>query len=203
MLMLALALATMPQPIGATLPGDLGAFSVLYSETRPARTRLDLTVDVSGQPVRCDVAMSDGMGLLDRTACDLLMHRAHFSPARDSAGTPVTAVVRQDFTVNRELGVRRAGGPAETAREVDFALSVDHSPQPGAMMVADVLVMTDGSGHVTTCDVARSSGSAALDRLACRQMTTTAFTAGVDRQQHPVPALRAVSVGFTADPVTR
>lgn len=203
MLMLALALATMPQPIGATLPGDLGAFSVMFSETRQAKTRLDLTVDSSGQPVRCDVVMSDGMGLLDRTACDMLMHRAHFTPARDRAGAPVAAVVRQDFTVNRVIGGRRVGGPAETAREVDFALPVDHLPQNAAMMVADVLVMTDATGHVTACDVARSSGSAALDRLACRQMTTTAFGAGVDRQQRPLATLRAVSVGFTAGPVAR
>ncbi len=203
MLMLALALATMPQPIGTPLPGDLGAFSVMFSETRQAKTRVDLTVDASGQPVRCDVVLSDGMGLLDRTVCDLLMHRARFTPARDRGGASVTAVVRQDFTVNRVTGVRRVGGPAETARELDFALPVDRLPQGGAMMVADVLVMTDTTGRVSACDVARSSGSAALDRLACRQMTATSFAAGVDRQQHPVEALRAVSVGFTAGAVNR
>ncbi len=201
MLMLALALATMPQPVGPTLPADLGARGVLYAETRPAATRIDLTVDPAGVPIRCDVILSDGMRLLDRTACDLLMRKARFTPARDATGTPMTAIVREDFTVNRATSTD--GGRAATAGTIDFAVPVDRLPRGATMMVADAVVMTDPAGKMASCDVARSTGDAAFDRLACRQLATAAFAPARDRDGRPVAALRQVSVGFTAGSVPR
>ena len=147
--------------------------------------------------------MSDGNRALDRVACDMLIRRARFTPARDPAGLPVAAVVRQDFTVNAPEGARRAGEPAETARRVDFALPVARLPQPGAVLVADLLLMTDAAGHVTACDVAATTGLAGLDRAACREMLTTSFAPARDHGGQAMPALRAVSVGFSAGDVPR
>lgn len=200
MLLFALALATMPVPIGSPLPGDLGGLAMFVSETRAAATRVDLTVDAAGAPVHCAVTVSDGNRLLDRAACDLLMKKTHFTPARDAVGAPVVAVVRRDFTVNREFGVRGNGGVAATAAMVDFAVAVDHVA-PGAMPVADLVLTTDAAGRVATCDVARSTRQPALDRLACKQMTGTVFTPARDRAGQPASAQRAVSVGFVTGPV--
>ena len=202
MLLLALALATMPQPVGRVLPGDLGAYASLYAETRAASTRINLTVDATGAPVRCEVTLSDGSRTLDRVACDFLMRRARFIPARDATGAPVAAVVRQDFTVNREAAVRRTGGPAETARRVDFALPVAGLAGPDPL-VADLLLMTDATGRVTTCEVATSTRRAGLDRAACRELTATSFAPARDRDGRVVAALRQVSVGFVGGDVPR
>ena len=199
MLLLALALATMPKPVGRPLPGDLGAYASLYAETKAAATRIDLTVDATGAPVRCEVTMSDGNRALDRVACDMLLRRARFTPARDAAGAPVAAVMRQDFTVNSQAAVRRWGDPADTARRVDFALPVASLPRPGDVLTADLLLMTDVTGQVTTCDVATSTTHAGLDRAACRAMQATRFAPARDRDGKPVPALRQVSVGFTTE----
>ena len=203
MLLIMLALATMPQPIGPTLPADLGAHGVLYAETRPAATRIELTVDPAGAPVRCDVILSDGVRLLDRMACELLMRKARFTPARDANGAPIAAIVREDFTVNRATGIERGGGPAATAGMIDFAVPVDRLPRAATVLVADAVVMTDPAGHVASCDVSGSTGDAAFDRLACRQLAMAAFAPARDRDGRPVAALRQVSVGFTASPVPR
>lgn len=203
MLFLALAMATMPTPIGRPLPGDLGSYGALYAETKAAATRLDLTIDRTGQPVRCDVTMSDGNRALDRVACDMLLRRARFTPALDPSGAPVAAVMRQDFTVNSQAALRRSGDPAATARRVDFALPVARVPKAGDVPVADLLLMTDAGGRVATCAVATSTADAGLDRLACRELVATTFAPARDRDGKAMPALRQVSVGFVAGDVPR
>ncbi len=198
MILLALTLATMPVPITPLPQGDLGGYGALVGETRPAAVRVELTVDASGAPTRCTVVASDGMRALERTACDALMRRARFSPARDAAGATVPAVVRLDFTANRGLAAA-----AETGGRVDFALPVARLPASTPLMVADVVVLTDATGRATTCDVAATSGSAALDRLACTQVAGQGFAPALDRGGQAVVALRRVSVGFTAGEVAR
>ena len=162
-----------------------------------------MTVDTAGVPVRCDVTLSDGSRALDRMACAMLLRQARFTPARDANGAPVVAVVREDFTVNRQAGVRRSGGAAETARVVDFAVPVARLPGGGGVMAADLLLTTDASGHVATCDVATSSSDAAIDRVACREMRAVLFAPARDRDGRAVAALRQVSVGFSAGEIAR
>ncbi len=141
------------------------------------------------------------MAVLDRAACDQMMRRSRFRPARDASQTPVFAVVRQDFTVNQVAPLRAANGQASTARAVDFALPVAGLARPDPVPVADVAVMTDATGKVTSCDVAVSSSLASLDRLACSQMAQTVFRVARDRQGQAVAALRQVSVAFPSGPV--
>ena len=201
MLWLVAAVATMPIILGPPMPGDLGMVAPLMSETHTSATRVEVTVDAAGVPVHCAVTRSQGMPLLDRTACAEMLRHAHFTAARDAAGNPVAAVVRQDFTVNGVAALRRANGPAADARQVDYAVQVKRLPLPGTLLVTDLIVMTDATGHATRCDVSASSGSAALDVVACREIQSIAFAPGRDRSDAPIAALRAVSFGFSAEPV--
>ncbi len=200
MLLIALALATMPKLIGQPLPGDLGMMPSLMDEQRPSATRIEVTVDPTGVPVRCEVTVS-GLRSLDRSACEMMIRRARFAPAREGDGTPMFAVVRQDFTVNSIPALRRSNGPAETARRVDFAVPVAALPGTERMVVVDLLLTTDAAGRVGRCDVAATSGQPTVDGVACRQIASATFAPARDRAGNPVPALRQVSVAFAAGQV--
>lgn len=206
MLLLALALATMPRPIGTATDRDLTSSAALQTETRAAATQVELAVDTAGRPVRCDVTGSEGMRALDRAACDYLMRRARYIPARDASGALIAAVLREDFTVNRPSpGLAGPGGLA-VARPVDFAVPVASLPraaglsQAASAFVVDVVLTTDVAGRVAACEIATSSRVGQLDRLACAQKAKTAFEPARDAAGTPVRALREVGVGFVATP---
>jgi periplasmic protein TonB len=55
------------------------------------RSVLQLDIGANGQPAACSVAQSSGSDDLDRTACRLLMRRAHFTPAKNAKGEATTA----------------------------------------------------------------------------------------------------------------
>lgn len=57
-------------------------------------TRFEMAVDEAGKPTSCAVFKSSGHDLLDRRACDVLMSRAQFVPAKDETGKPVASVWR-------------------------------------------------------------------------------------------------------------
>lgn len=52
-------------------------------------TAFRLDVDRLGVPTRCTVTTSSGSAILDTTACDKLMIRARFTPAKDAKGKAV------------------------------------------------------------------------------------------------------------------
>jgi protein TonB len=54
----------------------------------------DLTISVEGRPATCQIAQSSGHKVLDDATCDLIMHRAVFTPAKDAAGNPTTDTFR-------------------------------------------------------------------------------------------------------------
>ena len=193
MLLIAFALATMPVPLGRPVPTDPTNIGAFTAETRGMDLRASLHLDTAGQPVACTVD-PPATPRLAKQVCAYLTARARYAPARDASGSPVPAVVRLDLSMNR-------GGVAPAP--LDFALQVGAMPGAATMAVADLILTTDAGGRVTACDVARSSGSAALDRLGCRQLQAATLSPGLDRQQQPVAAVRQVSVGFTAAPVPR
>ena len=45
-----------------------------------------LTVGVDGAPTRCEIKTSSGNADLDAATCNVMMQRAHFTPATDAAG---------------------------------------------------------------------------------------------------------------------
>lgn len=183
-LIAAAGLGAMPVPLFAPRAMDVSGASVLAAVTGPAWTRAELSVDATGNPTACDVVASSGSGLLDRVGCARAMKVARFAPARNEAGLPVAARVRQGFAVNALLPDDRA---------IDFAVAVDRR-LPGAVPVADLRVVTDGGGKIVSCAVAASSGMRALDAVACRQVIGVVRTAV---RQGPGPTMSLVSVGFT------
>lgn len=183
------ALGTMPVPQFAAKSMDVAYASVLADINAPMVTWADLTVDPSGQLVRCAVPAPSKSRLFDRVACDRATRFARFAPARDEAGQPVAALVRRGFAINGAVAVP----------DVDFGLAVDRAA-PGT--VADLRVVADAGGKVETCAVDRPSGSAALDRLACTALTGLVRPVVRDAAGTPVRAMSRVSVGFSTGAVS-
>lgn len=199
MLLLALALATMPVPVTRWM-SDLTTLGVAAAYDRPAAVRTELTVDPTGHPVHCEVVRASPVRRLDRATCDYLLRTARFTPARDATGTPTAAVVRLDTSFNQPSLAGPGGGDAG---QLDFAVQVTRVPRPGTTYVADLVLTTTADGRVAACDVARSSGVAPFDAIGCRQMTGTSFAPARDARGQPLAALRHVSIGFTAAPVAQ
>jgi len=57
-----------------------------------------LDIDQRGRPSACHVTGTSGTPMLDEAACDLLMQRARFVPARDAQGKTVSASFSSRFT---------------------------------------------------------------------------------------------------------
>jgi TonB family protein len=62
--------------------------AVRNHEQGPVAFRLSVGPD--GRPTACAVTGSSGSAVLDSTTCRLLMERAHFEPARDKRGRPIS-----------------------------------------------------------------------------------------------------------------
>lgn len=188
-LLIGAALAILPTPIGKTMDVDLSLHPALAASTKGAWTRVDLSVDAAGQPMRCDIAVSDGVRRLDAAACSVLMNSARFVPGRDPEGRAIAALVRHDFAIN---------GAVAPNRNADFAIPVDRLPGAGAPLFVDVALVTDAAGHASACEIVRSSNQAQFDRLACRETLKAAYEPVRDRAGQPVRALREASVAFIA-----
>jgi protein TonB len=62
------------------------------------RVSVRFTVLTSGRISNCRITASSGSRLLDATTCRLLTKRLRFSPARNSAGTPIQSELGSDYT---------------------------------------------------------------------------------------------------------
>ncbi len=58
--------------------------------------KLDIGAD--GRVTNCSVTNSSGFADLDQTACRLLIRRARFTPAKDTAGNGIPATYSSRFT---------------------------------------------------------------------------------------------------------
>lgn len=61
-------------------------------------TGFKLDIGTDGKVTNCTVTSSSGSSTLDQTACRLLTRRGRFSPAKDTAGNPMTATYSSRFT---------------------------------------------------------------------------------------------------------
>ena len=86
-------LSTRARPVGR--PGDWVTTDDYPASALRAgaegRTSFRLDLGVDGRPTGCTVTASSGSDELDRTACRLLQHRAHFSAALDAKGQPTAS----------------------------------------------------------------------------------------------------------------
>lgn len=55
---------------------------------------VDLRIDAGGRPRSCQIFRSSGHEALDLKTCEVMLIRARFLPARDSAGHPVEDIFR-------------------------------------------------------------------------------------------------------------
>jgi len=104
LLILQLAGATAPAPTTPPPPSGMDNFRTLFSvDDYPVEAMkngwqgdvtVELKVDVSGRPASCRIVQSSGYTILDAKSCEIMMTRARFQPAKDSAGNPVEDTVR-------------------------------------------------------------------------------------------------------------
>ena len=78
------------------LPTDYPPQAILDESS--GHTQVGVQVSIDGFPTDCTVVQTSGVASLDRTACDRIMERARFYPARNSAGEPIPG--------RYEMGVR-------------------------------------------------------------------------------------------------
>lgn len=87
-----------PMPSAATKPSYLNRPEVILSDDYPKDARkagvtgityYRVFVSVLGAPTGCIVTTSSGSPVLDAKACELIMARARFSPARDTRGQAI------------------------------------------------------------------------------------------------------------------
>ena len=114
--------AQAPQPPQPAAP----LTSYLVSDDYPAdaldkeeqgTVEFQLTVGVDGLPSDCVVTTSSGSSSLDSASCRIMMERARFRPARNSAGKPVVGT-----HVNRISWRMEESEPASPATETAVAL---------------------------------------------------------------------------------
>ena len=152
---------------------------------------LTLTVSPTGQIVGCEARLSTGAPVDDRENCGRL-RRAAMQPARDDAGRPVFGLV----TVMQQWGSDRSG-----AAPADLYLKLARLPGGvNAQATSALTVVVGFDGKPESCTVARTSGSDALDRIACRGVSENGLTAAAsDSGRLSGRYVRPLLVGFVQD----
>ena len=162
------------------------------------RTRIALSVDPLGKVVSCIVTQSSGSRILDDTGCRLLSKRARFRPATIE-GKAVSGVF---MTYTTFVVAEPGAGVPDLPPSFDFAIGVSKLP-PGASSLAvtiDRVIAADGTAGA--CQVARSSGVATYDALACRNAGAPPIKGIVDDAGAPAQGVVTGTSLFVAAPMT-
>ncbi len=130
------------------------------------RVSVLLHISAAGRVTACSVTESSGFSDLDKTSCALFKARARLAPARDANGAAQEADYRTANTWSQ--------GPERFQISTSIALPVSHLAAAYRQPVK-TRVLIDGSGHVASCDIQRTSGSDAADRAVCTYLQQ-AFT---------------------------
>ena len=157
---------------------------------------LTISVSATGQVLGCDARLNTGAPVDDPENCRRLQ-RAALRPAHDDAGTPVSGIV----TLMVPWRTSRS-----TALPAEIYVKLAHLPAvAGAQAVSALTLVVGADGRPESCSVARSSGSDALDRVACRTAETTGLTVPPGYGVTPAGRyVRPLLVGFIQDgPATR
>ncbi|MBB5714463.1 energy transducer TonB [Sphingomonas aerophila] len=133
-------------PNRAFIDGDEGIVSTV------------LHIREDGRAAACEVTETSGVAALDKATCSILLMRARFVPARTAAG----AVTRGDWRTATVWGV----GAEMPSVSKALPLQVKRLPADYGSPV-QMRAIFDATGHLSSCEVTASSGSAAADRAAC------------------------------------
>lgn len=162
-----------------------------------------LQIDPSGHATKCDVTASSGYPGLDNGACFLLMRRARFDPARDASGKAVASNYPGRFTW-------RLGKAKPTRTGVDGTAGSKAPPPTGMLeLVVAALPATYKQSakaeirfgpdrRVIECRIEESSGSAAVDKVACAQLRSLEDSSAGSKAE-----AAEYIVSFRAEPVPR
>lgn len=156
-----------------------------------AVTTFDLTVNKSGNPVRCEIVMESGAKDLDAAVCNAVMKRARFRPATGIDRSPIFYVRR-----DRVIWVPKA---AHGNRSYDDADIVVTTPEVAGKdhKLAEVLLSIEKDGSVSRCSVREGSGQNHLDQLACRVASDQQIARPIsDATGERVPGIRSLFVAF-------
>ena len=164
-----------------------------YEARRQGVTGVRVTLGPDGRPQRCEVTVSSGSGLLNRTTCELLRER--ILAAYDRGGQPVRGAVI--------AGEMRWSLPAARPRDypVDLLTYFSQDDYPAAALrgeeqgIVTARIDIDPRGRVANCTVTASSGSNALDAATCRIMRSRVrYRPARNRRGRPVPGLAFIHV---------
>jgi periplasmic protein TonB len=106
MILLALlASATQPVPLKPIdkLLTDADKRAVVDKVGAQGTVGVKVTVDTTGRVSDCSVAHSSGFKVLDAETCNVVRHKARFSPARDEQGRAVPGVLYGDISWEPEV----------------------------------------------------------------------------------------------------
>jgi hypothetical protein len=153
-----------------------------------------LTISPSGKVVDCRLQATSFYPELDAKGCPAL-EVAPFAPATDPNGDPAYGVV--DVQVKWPQGVATVGAPYP-----DVELSLARLPAGvTGRPVADLVLSVSRTGGIDACDVVASTGSAALDSVACSSGVKAAKVGPATApDSSAVPSVRSLRVRFVVYP---
>ncbi|WP_169817022.1 energy transducer TonB [Paraurantiacibacter namhicola] len=165
------------EPVGPDTPGrpatpKTSPGSWLTADDYPVEARRDgregnvsfmLQVGPDGRPIGCTVTESSGSADLDAAACDALMQRARFDPARDDAGKPIASTYR-----NRIM----------------WKLDTRDLPEP---TVIETYLIVGTNGEVEECGVTKAEGGfGPRARMFCETAGQARYVQQRDEDGNPV-----------------
>jgi TonB family protein len=124
-----------------------------------------LTVDANGNPDSCHITWTSGFAVLDQYSCAIFLKRAKFHPARDAAGKPTRGTYSGTFA----WVLPESGSKMQQVPGIDLGVQVAKVPT-GYARPALTRVHFSSSGNPDACRVEVSSGSVAIDNVACEQV---------------------------------
>lgn len=196
---LASSVATKPVPIDPAswvTDNDYPAEALRRDEF--GTVRFALLVDATGKVTRCNVLATSGFAVLDQTACAAMLQRARFKPARDAAGQPIVASYQASFS----WVIPGGPDPRKVAREpvpgLDMLLTLKKVPK-AYTQPALLRVHFNAARKPDACRVELSSGSAALDKVACERAMVDATPPADTLKWNRVPDTAMVTVSFEGE----
>lgn len=152
-------------------------------------SRIALSIDSKGKPYRCAVVQSAGQDALDTKACELMLRRGHFIPAKDADGSPLPS--RWSQSINwRMFGTDQQEGPV-----ADLDLTVKALPQGAKRATFAVSQTVAADGRIERCTVFRKSKVDAIDAKGCKLANDLMLQGPLtDEQDRPVRGIRIATV---------
>lgn len=144
------------------------------SKQAVVRIKLELEISESGIVRKCEAYSSPASSKLGAHLCARAKERAHYVPAQDATGGPISTHDRVVYLVwdrapHLEMDFGGARIVAGEIRDSDYPAQAKSLAQQGdVVMLFDI----DAAGDVQNCRVVLSSNSPSLDRKSCELVTS-------------------------------